>query len=57
MQGLCHCGQSGTDRATESSSSQRVAFQVESRRVVIFGVQSGDSSTDTNYTLYGSSQL
>jgi Collagen triple helix repeat (20 copies) len=32
-------------------------FQVESRRAVIFGVHSGDSSTDKNYTIYGFSQL
>jgi len=32
-------------------------FQLESRRTIIFGVQSGDGATDKNYTLYSFSQL
>jgi hypothetical protein len=32
-------------------------FQVEARRAVIWGVHSGDSTTDRNYDIYGFSQL
>jgi hypothetical protein len=32
-------------------------FQVEARRAVIWGVHSGDSTTNTNYDIYGLSQL
>jgi hypothetical protein len=32
-------------------------FQVQARRAVIWGVQSGDSTTDRNYSIYGFSQL
>jgi hypothetical protein len=32
-------------------------FQIEARRAVIWGVHSGDSTTDKNYDVYGLSQL
>ena len=32
-------------------------FQVQARRAVIWGLQSGDSTTDRNYSIYGFSQL